>query len=111
MSKLEPPTTLGDLQNVEKTTRKNSIFWGSWKSVFHYFLGSQKKGAQQGRDDDRRALAVLDGLEAVEELLLLRGLRGARAPSSAACVSTLRPAKVPFHTFQRRLTPFQTLKR
>lgn len=26
--------------------------------------------------DDRRALAVLDGLEAVEELLLLRGLRG-----------------------------------
>ena len=36
-SKFQPPTTLGDPQNVEKTIRKKFNFLGSQKSVFRVF--------------------------------------------------------------------------
>ena len=37
-SKFQPPTTLGDHQNVEKTIRKKINFFGFRKSVFHPFF-------------------------------------------------------------------------
>ena len=39
LSKFQPPTTLGDHQNVEKTIRENVYFFGFRKSVFRYFPG------------------------------------------------------------------------
>ena len=33
----QPPTTLGDHQNVEKTIREKVFFWGFRKSVFRNF--------------------------------------------------------------------------
>ena len=38
-SKFQPPTTLGDHQNVEKTIRKNSIFLGFGNQFFVIFPG------------------------------------------------------------------------
>ena len=35
LSKSQPPTTLGDPQNIEKTIWKKFYFFWSWKSVFH----------------------------------------------------------------------------
>ena len=37
LSKFQPPTTLGDHQNVEKTIRKKIYFFGFRKSVFCHF--------------------------------------------------------------------------
>ena len=44
-SKFQPPTTLGDHQNVEKTIRENIDFLGSRKSVFpHVFCILEELG-------------------------------------------------------------------
>ena len=37
LSKFQPPTTLGDHQNVEKTIQKKIDFFGFRKSVFRHF--------------------------------------------------------------------------
>ena len=37
LSKFQPPTTLGDHQNVEKTIREKIYFFGFRKSVFRHF--------------------------------------------------------------------------
>ena len=37
LSKFQPPTTLGDHQNVGKTIRTKIDFFGFWKSVFRNF--------------------------------------------------------------------------
>ena len=37
LSKFQPPTTLGDHQNVEKTIREKIVFFWFWKSVFRHF--------------------------------------------------------------------------
>ena len=39
LSKFQPPTTLGDPQNVEKTLRKNQIFLGLGNQFFVIFPG------------------------------------------------------------------------
>ena len=37
LSKFQPPTMLGDHQNVEKTIREKIVFFGFRKSVFRHF--------------------------------------------------------------------------
>ena len=37
LSKFQPPTTLVDHQNVEKTIREKIVFLRFWKSVFRIF--------------------------------------------------------------------------
>ena len=44
-SKFQPPTTLGDHQNVEKTIRKKIDFFGFRKSVFRHFPGFWRESA------------------------------------------------------------------
>ena len=45
LSKFQPPTTLGDHQNVEKTIRKKIYFFGFRKSVFRHFPGFWRESA------------------------------------------------------------------
>ena len=48
LSKFQPPTTLGDHQNVEKTIREKIDFLGFRKSVFRHFPGFLKESTILG---------------------------------------------------------------